>query len=355
MATVILSSFNLSNLIASNTYIKLLSFNYAGYIEPFGQKAEFCKDQSYLKFAWLSGFFTISTAVFLLFSFMTAFVFTLISCGTNSSVLYCHVVLTGKIPSGIFFIAILSLLQSILSAICFLEICCHRAQIATELKYGIDPVPDPWSLDDVVKNKTVIVEGENNFEEMTKIENISSMIKGDQHSKNLEQMYNQNQLSNCSPKWPHVTFSNVLISNDSKCYALSAIPIYGGIGNHKNTLSKQQRIVLNAIHTKVEKIVSGVKTLKNELELLINDAPFSMYSVFIYDVVMALFRFKKERKKSASSPRSKNDNQPSSTKTNSKTLPKLFGKKLDCPFKASKMAHRQKGAEKNAQTKRAQQ
>lgn len=75
-------------------------------------------------------------------------------------ILFCSVTLEGVLPSPTLFIAIFSVVQSIASMICFFKVCIRRSADAMDLKYGIEPIPDPWSL---TVSDAVYVEGKPKF------------------------------------------------------------------------------------------------------------------------------------------------------------------------------------------------
>ena len=74
--------------------------------------------------------------------------------------LHCHVTLSGVLPSPTLFITIFSVIQSIASMVCFFKVCVRRTGDAMDLKYGIEPIPDPWSL---TVSEAVHVEGKPKF------------------------------------------------------------------------------------------------------------------------------------------------------------------------------------------------
>lgn len=175
VTTIVLTGINLSNLLQRNPTINTLSFQYRGSI---GETQPFCLDANFATFAWLCGFMTIPALFtglvaygvkralskcamfFLILSGLTAFVTSIITAIVTSLILFCHVTLEGVLPSPTLFIAIFSVVQSIASMICFFKVCVRRSGDAMDLKYGIEPIPDPWSL---TLAEAVYVEGKPKF------------------------------------------------------------------------------------------------------------------------------------------------------------------------------------------------
>ena len=58
----------------------------------------------------------------------------------------CHVTITGDLPATNLFISIMAIFQVIFSLLLFVKVFKKRIEMNNDIKYGIEPLPDPFEL-----------------------------------------------------------------------------------------------------------------------------------------------------------------------------------------------------------------